>query len=66
MNLLTTHSVDAVAKDRLYSNTILKLPNHSMLPKSPRRSKFVIPETKYSIGKQSKKNKNKFLKITRS
>jgi hypothetical protein len=43
VNLLARQRVAAVANTRLYRKTILKLPSHSMRPKSPRRSKFVIP-----------------------
>jgi hypothetical protein len=51
VNLLARQRVAVAANTMLYRRTILKLPSHSIRPKSPRRSKFVIPviRTNYSI-----------------
>lgn len=45
VNLLIRQRVAVAANTKLYRSTIRKLPSHSMRPKSPRRSKFVMPES---------------------
>jgi hypothetical protein len=54
VNLLARQRVAEAANTMLYRRTILKLPSHSILPKSPSRSKFVIPV----INKQTNKQTN--------
>jgi hypothetical protein len=54
VNLLARQRVAETANTMLYRRTILKLPSHSIRPKSPSRSKFVIPviTTNYNISFQ--------------
>lgn len=43
VNLLNRHRVDVTANIKLYMRTIWKLPSHSISPKSPSKSKLVMP-----------------------
>lgn len=59
MNLFTKHNVAAVPNRKLYNNTIKKFPNHSISPKSPSKSKFVIPKKKFQINDNHSLNYNR-------
>lgn len=67
VNLFVRHNVAATANNILYIRTILKLPSHSIFPKFPIRSKFVIPENINGIlinTETKQKVRSSFMRLT--